>query len=116
MFLVRHWLLSERIFIDSSADWGVSDPLAVPKTARLMLARGISPEDVHLTCYANAVAAYGQSGQFNESDWLQPSAIDQRELFEGNSVLRGQTPRIEDTPRDIPGPLADQPLEAMLIE
>ena len=24
---------SERVFIDSSADWGVSDPLAVPKTA-----------------------------------------------------------------------------------
>ena len=23
---------TERVFIDSSADWGVSDPLAVPKT------------------------------------------------------------------------------------
>ena len=107
---------SERIFIDSSADWGVSDPLAVPKTARLMLARGISPEDVHLTCYANALAAYGQRGQFDESDWLQPSAIDQRQLFEGNSVLRGQTPRVEESNRDIPGPLSEQPLEAMLIE
>ncbi len=32
---------SERIFIDSSSDWGVSDPLAVPKTAQLMLERGI---------------------------------------------------------------------------
>jgi uncharacterized protein len=31
-----------------------------------------------------------------ESDWLDPSPIDQRSLFEGNSVLRGgQTPRIE---------------------
>jgi predicted metal-dependent TIM-barrel fold hydrolase len=33
---------SEHIFIDSSSDWGVSDPLAVPKTARLMLERKTS--------------------------------------------------------------------------
>lgn len=108
---------TERVFIDSSADWGVSDPLAVPKTARLMLARGISPEDVHKACYANALACYGQSGQFNESDWLAPAAIDQRELFEGNSVLRGQQPRVEAaSPRGVAGPLDAKPLEDMLIE
>lgn len=28
---------SHHIIVDSSADWGVSDPLAVPKTAALML-------------------------------------------------------------------------------
>jgi predicted metal-dependent TIM-barrel fold hydrolase len=89
---------SERIFIDSSADWGVSDPLAVPKTARLMLERGIKMEDVVATCYGNALAAFGQSGQMKESDWLSPDPIDQRTLFEGNSVLRGQTPRIGETP------------------
>ena len=85
---------SERIFIDSSADWGVSDPLAVPKTAKLMLDRGISKADVEAICYGNALAAYGQSGQFNESDWLDPVPVDQRTLFEGNSVLRGQTPQV----------------------
>lgn len=83
---------SERIFIDSSADWGVSDPLAVPKTARLMLERGIAPADVEAVCYGNALAAYGQSGQMLESHWLAPETVDQRTLFEGNSVLRGQTP------------------------
>jgi predicted metal-dependent TIM-barrel fold hydrolase len=87
---------SERIIVDSSCDWGVSDPLAVPKTAHLMLKRGIANEDVELTCYRNALAAYGQSGQFNESDWLSPDPIDQRVLFEGNSVLRGQDPRIDE--------------------
>lgn len=86
---------SDRIIVDSSADWGMSDPLAVPKTARLMLERGIDREAVHKTCYANAIAMYGQSGQFNESDWLNPMPIDQRTLFEGNSVLRGQSPRID---------------------
>ncbi|MBI3155320.1 MAG: TatD family hydrolase [Burkholderiales bacterium] len=94
---------SERIFIDSSADWGVSDPLAVPKTARLMLERGIAPAEVEAVCYRNALAAYGQSGQFSESDWEAPQALDQRELFEGNSVLRGQTPRV-DGPPEIPAP------------
>jgi len=85
----------ERIIVDSSADWGVSDPLAVPKTARLMLERGIPPTHVEATCYGNALAAYGQSGQFNESDWLNPAAIDQRTLYSGNSVLRGQAPRVD---------------------
>lgn len=86
---------SERIIVDSSADWGVSDPLAVPKTARLMLERGIAAEEVHKTTYANALACYGQTGQMQESDWLDPAPIDQRTLFEGNSVLRGQEPRVD---------------------
>ena len=84
----------ERIIIDSGADWGVSDPLAVPKTAQLMLDKGIAREDVHLTCYQNALLAYAQSGQMKESDWLNPEPIDQRTLFEGNSVLRGQAPKV----------------------
>jgi hypothetical protein len=97
---------SQRIFIDSSADWGVSDPLAVPKTARLMLERGIDPKDVEATCYGNALAAYGRSGQIDESHWLNTEAIDQRELFEGNSVLRGQNPRVDAAPAS-PQPAAE---------
>ncbi len=90
---------SERIFIDSSADWGVSDPLAVPKTARLMLERGIPTKDVEAICYGNALAAFGQSGQMREEHWLNPAPIDQRVLFEGNSVLRGQQPKVGELPR-----------------
>jgi predicted metal-dependent TIM-barrel fold hydrolase len=82
---------SERIIVDSSADWGMSDPLAVPKTARLMLERGIPRAQVEATCYGNAIAAY----HLDPADWLAPSPIDQRVLFEGNSVLRGQAPRID---------------------
>jgi predicted metal-dependent TIM-barrel fold hydrolase len=81
---------SERIIVDSSADWGVSDPLSVPKTAALMLERGITKEDVHLTCYKNALTAYSQSGQMNEEDWKNEMIVTQDALFEGSSVLRGQ--------------------------
>jgi uncharacterized protein len=87
---------STRVIVDSSADWGVSDPLAVPKTARLMRERGIAEEKIRETCYGNALRAYGQSGQIKETDWTKPAPLDQRHLFEGNSVLRGQEPRIED--------------------
>jgi hypothetical protein len=89
---------STRVFIDSSADWGKSDPLAVPKTARLMLERGIPRSDVEAICYANALAAYGQSGRISEADWLEPQSVDQRELFQGNSVLRGQAPQVDGLP------------------
>ena len=83
---------SQRIIVDSSADWGVSDPLSVPKTAALMEKAGISKEDIHLTCYQNALSVYGQSGQFNESDWKQDILIDQTDNHEGNTILRGQHP------------------------
>jgi predicted metal-dependent TIM-barrel fold hydrolase len=89
---------SQRIIVDSSADWGVSDPLAVPKVARLMAERGIAAADIAATCYGNAVLAYGRSGQFRESDWLDAGPIDQRQLHQGNSVLRGQEARV-DLPR-----------------
>lgn len=87
---------AERVIVDSSADWGKSDVLAVPKTAKLAAERGVPREQIELVCYRNALKAYSQSGQFTEADWLNPPPIDQRNLFEGNSVLRGgQPPRIE---------------------
>jgi predicted metal-dependent TIM-barrel fold hydrolase len=85
---------SHHVIVDSSADWGVSDPLAVPKTARLMLERGIPDQQVQDICYRNALAAYGQSGEIRERDWQDAPRVDQRQLFEGNSVLRGQEPRV----------------------
>jgi uncharacterized protein len=87
----------DRIMVDSSADWGVSDPLAVPKTARLMQQRGIPEAQIKAVCYQNALAAYSQSGQIKESDWLERELIDRRQLYSGNSVLRGQEPLVEST-------------------
>lgn len=88
---------TERIIVDSAADWGKSDPLAVPKTARLMADRGISAESIRKVTYDNALAAYGQTGQMREEDWLTPDPIDQRQLHYGNSVLRGgQVPSVDE--------------------
>ena len=84
---------STGIIVDSSADWGVSDPLAVPKTASLMLRSGIDRADVVKTCYQNALDIFGQNGRMKESDWLQAKGVDQSQLFNDNSVLRGQQPR-----------------------
>lgn len=80
---------AERIMVDSACDWGISEPLGVAKTAKLALERGIPKDQVEMVCYKNALAAYGQSGQMHEDDWLNPTAIDQRTMYEGNSILRG---------------------------
>ncbi len=88
---------AKRIIVDSACDWGISEPLGVAKTAMLALQQGIAQEQVRLACYQNALDAYGQSGQMKEEDWLNPEAIDQRAVFEGNSILRGgREPRVEE--------------------
>ena len=94
--ILRHYG-AERIIVDSACDWGISEPLGVAKTAKLALERGIPEADVRLACYRNALDAYGQSGQIKEDDWLNPPAIDQRTLYEGNSILRGgREPKVEE--------------------
>ncbi len=88
---------ADRIMVDSACDWGISEPLGVAKTAKLALQRGIPKEHVIKVCYQNALDAYGQSGQMHEDDWLNPAPIDQRTVYEGNSILRGgRDPLVED--------------------
>lgn len=81
-----------RIIINSAADWGVSDPLKVPKTARLMRDAGIPEAQIETIVWHNPIAFFGQSGRL---DIDTPAPVDQRQLWEGNSVLRGQNPVIE---------------------
>ncbi|MEM9017616.1 MAG: TatD family hydrolase [Verrucomicrobiota bacterium] len=80
---------AEKIVVDSAADWGISDPLAVPKTAALMKDRGIGIDEIEQVTYHNPLAAYGQSGQVSEKDWEGTEGIDPTALFEGNTLLRG---------------------------
>jgi predicted metal-dependent TIM-barrel fold hydrolase len=86
----------ERIIVDSSADWGISDPLSVPNTAKLMLERGVSKEWVERTTFQNAIDAYAQSGQLDVEALLQATVIDQSSAYGDSTVLRGQQPRVDE--------------------
>src|SRR5205814_5137035 len=59
--LQRHG--TERMLVNSAADWGKSDPLKVPKTASAMSSAGFSAEDVEQVVWRNPVAFFGQSGR-----------------------------------------------------
>lgn len=84
----------ERMIVNSAADWGVSDPLKVPKTVRAMQAAGISAADIETIVWTNPASFFAQSGRLEGIEIAQP--VDQRKLWEGNSVLRGQAPRVEE--------------------
>lgn len=87
---------AERIMVNSAADWGISDPLAIPKTAALMKAKGISDEAIKAVTYQNAIDAFSKSGQIDTADFENGLRIDQEQKFHGNTVLRGgQQPRVE---------------------
>lgn len=87
---------AERILVNSAADWGVSDPLKVPKTRDAMRAAGIAEAALTTIFWRNPIAFFAQSERFAASDLEQPLTVDQRQLHEGNSVLRGQTPRVDE--------------------
>ena len=86
---------AERILINSAADWGVSDPLKVAKTAALMRESGIAEADIERIVWTNPVTFFGQSGRLDLGDAADGPAIDQTQLWEGNSVLRGQQPIVK---------------------
>ncbi len=85
----------ERVIVDSSADWGVSDPLAVPRTAALMLEQQVDSGWVEQTCWQNAIDVYAQSGQIDVDSLQHTPLVDQSQLFGDSSILRGQEPRMD---------------------
>ncbi|MBT3532899.1 MAG: hydrolase TatD [Rhodospirillaceae bacterium] len=86
---------TERITINSAADWGVSDPLKVPKTVAAMREAGISEADIETVVWRNPISFFGQSGRLDLGDDGDRPRVDQSELWEGNSVLRGQEAVVE---------------------
>lgn len=55
---------SDKIMINSAADWGVSDPLSVPLVAEGMRSHGFSSSDIEKVTYYNACDFYKQSPRF----------------------------------------------------
>ncbi|MPY99256.1 MAG: hydrolase TatD [Actinophytocola sp.] len=78
---------TERMLVNSAADWGRSDPLATYRTGRAMRAAGFSLSDVDTVLWRNPVDFYAQSGRL----MLEPLELSRPldATFAGNSVLRG---------------------------
>jgi len=83
---------SDRIIVNSAADWGISDPLKVPKTIDAMRAAGIDDAVIQRIVWDNPVAFFAQSGRLEVADLEARPAIDRSRQFETNSVLRGERP------------------------
>jgi predicted metal-dependent TIM-barrel fold hydrolase len=79
-----------RIIINSAADWGISDPLKVPKTIAVMRAQGIADDVIRQIVWDNPLAFFSQSGRFDLANADQQPTIDRTQKFETNSVLRGE--------------------------
>lgn len=85
---------TEKMIVNSAADWGVSDPLKVPKTAQAMLESGFSKDDVERVTFNNPINFFAQSGRIS-IDMVKKPLIDQTKTYQDNRVLRGQEPLVE---------------------
>ena len=83
----------DHMIINSAADWGVSDPLMVPKTIVKMQQAGTPDADIQKLVWDNPVGFFAQGGRMDVEALSQPADVDQRQTFAGNSVLRGQEPK-----------------------
>jgi predicted metal-dependent TIM-barrel fold hydrolase len=78
---------TDRILVNSACDWGVSDPLKIPKTVAAMQEAGFDEDEIDKLVWRNPVEFFGQSGR------LILDELGERDLaatFEGNTVLRGE--------------------------
>ncbi|MYV67174.1 hydrolase TatD [Streptomyces sp. SID2131] len=74
---------TEKVLVNSAADWGKSDPLKTRRVGEAMLAAGFDEDDVDRVLWRNPVAFYGLGGR------LRLDVPAPRGPHEGNSVLRG---------------------------
>ncbi|MFG1948699.1 TatD family hydrolase [Nonomuraea sp. NPDC048826] len=75
---------TDRVLVNSAADWGRSDPLKTREVADVMLAAGFGEDDVDQVLWRNPVAFYGQSGRLDvETD--SEAGPD----YAGNTIKRG---------------------------
>jgi len=60
-----------------------------------MRAAGIADAAIETIFWKNPVRFFAQSGRLDLATDDKGLTVDQRQLFEGNSVLRGQAPRVD---------------------
>ncbi|MGH3168858.1 MAG: TatD family hydrolase [Trebonia sp.] len=73
---------TDRILVNSAADWGNSDPLLTRATADAMRGAGFGDDDIDQVFWRNPAAFYGQSGR------LRPGPAPDGQ-YAGNTVARG---------------------------
>nr|BFE52607.1 hypothetical protein GCM10017745_60340 [Saccharothrix mutabilis subsp. capreolus] len=81
---------TDRVLVNSAADWGRSDPLKTYKTGLAMLAAGFTDADVDQVLWRNPVEFYGQSGRL----LLDVEEVGAVHAGTGNSVLRVSGDRV----------------------
>ncbi|MCL1126899.1 TatD family hydrolase [Shewanella surugensis] len=86
---------TEKMIVNSAADWGKSDPLKVPKTGNKMREAGFSDADITQVLFNNPIDFFAQSGRISKEEVNRPIKVDQTQLWQENSALRGQSPVIE---------------------
>ena len=79
---------TDKVLINSAADWGRSDVLKTLKTGHAMAEAGYTPEQIERVLWDNPVEFYGQSGRL-VLDPVPGFTVEGSGTFEGNSVLRG---------------------------
>ncbi|MFI5930728.1 TatD family hydrolase [Actinoplanes sp. NPDC051494] len=75
---------TERVLVNSAADWGHSDPLLTVATGEAMLAAGFTEDDVDRVLWRNPIAFYAQSGRLDLAMDTAP-----QDTFAGSSIKRG---------------------------
>ncbi|WP_431837243.1 TatD family hydrolase [Cellulomonas sp. Y8] len=82
---------TERMIVNSAADWGRSDPLKTWRTGMTMLEQGFTEDDVDRVLWRNPVEFYGQSGNLvlDPVPGFVAGEVPEPATFEGSSVLRG---------------------------
>ena len=69
---------ADRMIVDGSADWGISDPLSLPKVVEFLRTDGHGEETIQKLVFENAMAFYGQSPRWRPRLDLKP--VDPREF------------------------------------
>jgi predicted metal-dependent TIM-barrel fold hydrolase len=86
--VMKKWGI-ERVIVNSACDWGRSDPLKVARTGQAMRRAGFTDAQVHQVVWENPVAYFALSGRLDRAELDRRPVID-GELWQGNSILRGQ--------------------------
>jgi uncharacterized protein len=76
---------TDRMIVNSAADWGKSDPLRVRLVADAMVEAGFSREEVNKLVWDNPVEFFSRSDRLE----LDPVSSDGSATFEGNTIRRG---------------------------